>query len=104
MNNFDILSDFAPRPKRARVGSLGYSSRVAMRILQGDPSHPGVRLGRVCLDKGIPVSRVTADMGVSKPTVYGWFFGERYPHTAQLEKLKALLLKYAAIDSRTTEA
>jgi hypothetical protein len=60
--------------------SYGYSARVIKINEQADDSRLGVALGRHCIALDIPVSLVSARMGVSKQTVYNWFMGLYDPH------------------------
>lgn len=90
------ITNFAPRPKIVRRRG-GYSAEVVSRIMQADRMHPGVRLARVCISKRISVAEVAKKLGVSRPTVYGWFLGTQYPKDEQLERIKELILTYTAL-------
>lgn len=56
---------------------MPYSAKIVERIMSADPTMLGVSLGRTCLERQIPVSRVCRDLDVSKATVYRWFTGMR---------------------------
>lgn len=57
----------------------GYSIRVAEAIKEADGNLLGVRLGRVCLARDIPVSTVAEALGVTRQTIYHWFIGASEP-------------------------
>lgn len=60
----------------------GYSLYVAEAILNGDQNRLGVRLGRTCIERRIPVTKVAGVLGVTRQTVYHWFTGEYEPSEA----------------------
>lgn len=92
----DALLSFSPRPpKISKNGS--YSVAIVERCKAADRMHPGVKLGRLCISKNIPVTEVAAKLGVSRPTVYSWFTGQQYPKDSQLQKIKEALLTYAVL-------
>jgi len=62
------------------MNNRGYSKKFAMSNRQADQSHVGVKLGRVCIDKDIPVPHVAEYLGVSRQAVYMWFLGRAIPH------------------------
>lgn len=94
-----IPEEFSPRPLRRKAPDRGYSQHVVAQIQSGDPNHPGVCLGRLCVRLDIPVRQVMHDLGVSKPTVYGWFTGEHYPTPHRVARIRELLLTYSAKNS-----
>jgi predicted transcriptional regulator len=53
----------------------------------------GVQLGRVCLNKDIPVSDVASFFGVSRMTVYSWFRGKSIVSGKHAEKMQKLVDK-----------
>jgi hypothetical protein len=57
----------------------GYSIRVADTIRAADGGLIGVQLGRICLERDLPVVEVARTLGVSRQTVYGWFSGTVMP-------------------------
>lgn len=59
--------------------SYGYSAKVVALNQQADRSNLGVRLGRACIKKDIPVSMVATTLGVSRQTLYNWFVGKSSP-------------------------
>jgi hypothetical protein len=60
----------------------GYSLYVAEAILNGDKDRLGVRLGRACIERNIPVTQVAGALGVTRQTIYYWFTGEYDPSEA----------------------
>jgi len=59
--------------------SLGYSLRIRDLNAKADKRKLGVRLGRVCIKKDVPVSVIAARMGVTRATVYNWYCGASAP-------------------------
>ena len=67
----------------------GYTIRIVRANAAADQNGLGVRLGKFCIDKDIPVSHVAKFFGVSRMTIYKWFAGEWIPrskHTAKIMK------------------
>jgi len=75
--------------------SYGYSARLIELNRQADRRLLGVRLGRICIEQGIPVSDVASELGVTRQTIYNWFCGESEPTTSSVGAVEALLSKYA---------
>ena len=71
----------------------GYSILMADEIKSADSSLLGVKLGRVCLNKDIPVKDVAEFFGVSRMTVYSWFRGKTLVSGIHSDKMKKLLEK-----------
>ena len=71
----------------------GYSLLMADEIKSADSQLLGVQLGRVCLNKDIPVSDVASFFGVSRMTVYSWFRGKSTVSGKHAEKMKKLVEK-----------
>lgn len=59
--------------------SYGYSIKLVEANQKADVQHLGVRLGRKCIQHGIPVSKVASDLGATRQTVYNWFCGVTTP-------------------------
>lgn len=59
--------------------SHGYSLRIRDLNARADKRKLGVRLGRLCIRKDVPVSVVARRMGVTRATVYNWFCGASAP-------------------------
>ena len=69
--------------------SYGYSQRLVDANTNADASSLGVYLGSRCIALGIPVKDVADRLGVSRATVYNWFWGSVTPsasHTAKINK------------------
>jgi hypothetical protein len=69
----------------------GYSFRLVEAIRAADPKHIGVRLGKYCIAKDIPVSEIAEHFSVSRMTVYSWFTAASTPHKDKAEKITKLL-------------
>ncbi len=65
--------------------SYGYSQSLAATLLDADSEHLGITLGKHCVKLGIPVAEVADSLGVSRATVYNWFWGLNIP-LAKYEK------------------
>ena len=61
--------------------SYGYSQSLAATLLDADSEHLGITLGKHCVKLGIPVAKVADSLGVSRATVYNWFWGLNTPHS-----------------------
>ena len=59
--------------------SYGYSQRLVDANNNADVSSRGVYLGSRCIKLGISVSEVADRLGVSRATVYNWFWGVTSP-------------------------
>jgi hypothetical protein len=62
------------------MNNRGYSKKFVVANKQADQTHVGVKLGRVCVDRAIPVPDVAEYLGVSRQAVYMWFLGRALPH------------------------
>jgi len=67
---------------------------MVQKVRAADPMHIGVRLGKLCIEKNVPVSEVAEAMNVSRLTVYKWFIGQFYPKPEKMKELEELLVKY----------
>lgn len=54
----------------------GYSANIVKEIAEANPTLLGVKLGRICVEKDIPVVDVATFLGVTRVTVYAWFRGK----------------------------
>lgn len=75
---------------------IGYSLELAKENRQANARHPGVKLGRLCIQHGIPISKVADICKVSRVTVYNWFRGVVVPSKSKMVQLEALLSKLQA--------
>lgn len=74
----------------------GYSRNFIENNKQADPFHVGVQLGRICIERDIPVQDVADYLKVSRQAVYMWFLGKTKPHPAKRKVLWELLDRLAA--------
>lgn len=69
----------------------GYSRNFIRANKAADPFHVGVVLGRICIERDIPVQDVAEYLGVSRQTVYLWFLGRTNPQPKIRGRILALL-------------
>ena len=74
--------------------SRGYSYALVKAINAADSKLLGVRLGRVCVAKDVPVTTVATRCGVSRQTVYWWFTGVFKPKPKLAELIAQILEEY----------
>jgi hypothetical protein len=58
---------------------IGYSQQIVRANRDADGRNTGVKLGRFCIAREIPVTDVMDFFGVSKQCVY-WFIGRHEPN------------------------
>ena len=68
--------------------SYGYSLRLLELNESADTSNIGVRLGKLCIKKSIPVATISNVLGVSRQTVYYWFCGVYTPQNQTVHKIE----------------
>ena len=73
------------------MDARGYSLKLVEAIRGGDPSDPVIRLGKYCIDNQVPVSDLANYFGVSRLTIYNWFFGRMKPRKQRLALLQDTL-------------
>jgi transcriptional regulator with XRE-family HTH domain len=71
--------------------SNGYSFKLYEQNKAAADDKLGVRLGRVCIDKGISVIVLAERFGVTRSAVYQWFSGLREPQGRFVEPINAFL-------------
>ena len=59
---------------------IGYSQQTVRANRDADGRNTGVKLGRFCISREIPVTDVMDFFGVSKQCVYNWFIGRHEPN------------------------
>jgi hypothetical protein len=59
--------------------SYGYSQSLVEANKKASAKSLGVALGRLCIKHGVAVSEVAQELGVSRATVYNWFWGVTSP-------------------------
>lgn len=74
--------------------SYGYTKRLSSLNKQADGSMLGVKLGRVCISKEVPVAEVAYQLGVSRQAVYNWFTGVHEPSNELKDIIKNLIIEY----------
>jgi transcriptional regulator with XRE-family HTH domain len=74
--------------------SYGYSARLIALNKEADSKLLGVKLGRICIKRNIPVSLVASRLGVSRQTVYNWFTGANTPLNQSVGAVESLLKSF----------
>lgn len=74
--------------------SYGYTKRLSSLNKQADGSMLGVKLGRACISKEVPVAEVAHRLGVSRQAVYNWFTGVHEPSNELKDIIKKLIIEY----------
>lgn len=75
----------------------GYSARIIQANKTASTTHPGVKLGRLCIAKEIPVSHVAEFFGVTRMTVYKWFKGTEQPRKQHIEKIENTIDRFTEV-------
>lgn len=73
----------------------GYSVLTIQEIEEANPNLLGVKLGRICVKRDIPVKDVAEFFGVSRVTVYAWFRGKMIVSGKHVQKVQELITKLA---------
>lgn len=71
----------------------GYSVLTIQEIEDANPNLLGVQLGRICVNRNIPVTDVAEFFGVSRVTVYAWFRGKTVVSGKHADKMQKLVAK-----------
>ena len=71
----------------------GYSILTIQEIKEANPNLLGVKLGKICVGRDIPVTDVAEYFGVSRVTVYAWFRGKMVVSGKHVEKVQHLINK-----------
>lgn len=69
------------------MDSRGYTWRLVHANKKADGRHPGVKLGRFCIERDISVRDIAEQFGVSRMTIYKWFTGEWFPRDPFVKKI-----------------
>lgn len=72
---------------------IGYSQQTVRLNREADSKNLGVKLGRYCIAREIPVLDVMDYFGVSKQTVYNWFWGIHIPGKIHAPRIQEFLNK-----------
>ena len=73
------------------MNNKGYSRKFVNANKEADPFHVGVCLGRVCIERDIPIQDVAEYLKVARQSVYSWFLGHTQPHPANRKVILELL-------------
>lgn len=79
------------------MDNKGYSRKFVDANIKADPFHVGVQLGRICIQRDIPVQDVADYLNVSRQSVYLWFLGKTKPQPRKRELLWGLLNRLSAV-------
>jgi len=71
----------------------GYSIRIAEAIKSADGNLLGVQLGRLCLERDIPVAEIASTLRVTRQTIYGWFSGTTSPRPSHESEIRVWMDK-----------
>lgn len=71
--------------------SYGYSLRLVEANKRSESQSLGVALGRLCIAKNVPVQEVADQLGVTRMTVYNWFWGESEPNPNLTERIESYM-------------
>lgn len=71
----------------------GYSVLTIQEIEDANPNLLGVKLGKICVKKDIPVKDVAEFFEVSRVTVYAWFRGKTVVSGKHADKMQKLITK-----------
>jgi hypothetical protein len=71
----------------------GYSRKFIEANRKADQRHIGVVLGRICINRDIPIKDVSEHLSVSRQVLYLWFLGKSRPQPAKQEMLEELVRK-----------
>ncbi len=69
----------------------GYSVKIANTVSGGNTARLGIILGITCIEAEYPVSKVAERLGVSRQTVYNWYYGEYDPSPDRAKEILALI-------------
>jgi len=78
--------------------TYGYSIRILQEVENSNKDKLGVRLGALCIKKGIPVIEVAKRCKVSRPTIYNWFLGTYNPNKSQTETIEAYIKELSELE------
>jgi len=71
----------------------GYSTLTVREVEEANQELLGVKLGNLCIAKGIPVVDVAEYFSVSRVTVYSWFRGKTIVSGKHVDKINKLIEK-----------
>jgi hypothetical protein len=74
--------------------SYGYSQRLVFANQKADVNSLGVALGRLCIERNIPVNTIAEYLNVSRATIYNWFWGVSSPSKQHSELIVSFVHKH----------
>ena len=74
---------------------IGYSQKLIEANKAANQQHIGVKLGKACIKKDVPVQVVCKMIGVSRTTIYSWFTGKSLVSVHYLPNIKSVLRELA---------
>jgi hypothetical protein len=74
---------------------IGYSQQLVKANKAANQQHIGVRLGKLCIAKEVPVQVVSRMVGVSRTTIYSWFTGKCLVNPCYVPNIKRVLKELA---------
>lgn len=77
-----------------KIKSRGASHALVVALTEADGSLPWVELGRLCLAQGVSVAALARRLGVSRQTLYTWFFGKTVPTPAHVKLINSVIAEY----------
>lgn len=76
-----------------KKAKYGYSHKIVEILNASTSDSLGIKLGRLCLERGYSVAEVSEVLGVSRQTIYNWFTGVGGPSKSRREKVQFLIEK-----------
>jgi hypothetical protein len=74
--------------------TYGYSQKLVEANKKADAESLGVALGRFCIAREITATRVAVELGVSRMTVYNWFWGAFTPSSTHAEQIERFMARH----------
>ena len=72
---------------------IGYTMYMQQSNKSASAKSLGVKFGRHCIKNNISVAKLAGQFGVSRQTIYNWFYGRNEPgprHIPQINKILGL--------------
>jgi hypothetical protein len=73
------------------MSNRGYSRKFIAANKEADSFHVGVHLGRICIERDIPIQDVAEYLKVARQSVYYWFLGTKLPHPTNRKEICELI-------------
>jgi hypothetical protein len=84
------------------MNNTGYSRKFVQANRKADSKHIGVQLGRLCIERDIPVQDVAEYIGVSRQAAYMWFLGKSVPHPKMRDTIAQVIKTLRAKSNQST--